>query len=58
MILTHNECALIAKLTKKLAIRERKIALEHDAKKIQLDLEGLNFIKFINFINFEHAPTQ
>ena len=58
MVLTHNEYALIARLAKRLAVRERKIARERDAQKIQLDLEGFNFVKFINFIHFEHAPTQ
>ena len=58
MILTDNAYTLLAKLTKRLAIRERKIARERDAKKIQLDLEGLNFLKFINSIDFEHAPKQ
>jgi len=44
------------RLTKRLAQRERKIARENDKKKIRLDLEGLNFIKFMNFINFETVP--
>ena len=58
MLLTGEAYTLIARLAKRLAIRERKIARERDAKKIQLDLEGLNFIKFINFIDFEQAPKQ
>ena len=58
MFLTDNAHVLLARLTKKLAIRERKLARERDAKKIQLDLGGLNFINFINFIDFDHAPKQ
>ena len=55
-MLTHEEYVLMKRLTKRLAKRERKIARENDKKKIQLDLEGLNFIKFMNFINFETVP--
>ena len=55
-MLTHEEYVLMKRLTKRLAQRERKIARENDKKKIRLDLEGLNFIKFMNFINFETVP--
>ena len=58
MLLTGDVYTFVARLTKRLAIRERKIARERDAKKIKLDLEGLNFIKFINYIDFEQAPKQ
>jgi hypothetical protein len=58
MTLTQDESVLIGKLAKRLAVRERKIAREQDAKRIQLDLAGLNFIKFINFINFAEFPKQ
>jgi len=58
MNLTHSEYALIKSLARRLAKRQRKIARENDMKKIQLDLEGLNFINFMNFIDFETAPIS
>ena len=57
-MLTHEEHILVKRLAKRLAKRERKIARENDKKKIQLDLEGLNFIEFMNFINFETFPIS
>ena len=58
MSLTQNEYVFVANLVKRLAIHERKLAREKDAKRIRLDIQGLNFIKFINYINFEHAYDQ
>jgi len=58
MSLTQHEYVFISNLAKRLAIRERKLAREHDAKKIQLDLQGLNFLNFMNFIDFKHAYDQ
>jgi hypothetical protein len=62
VILTPEERNLARKLEKSLAKRalaeERKMARERDRRKIQLDLEGLNFITFTNFINFAGIPRQ
>ena len=62
MALTLQERNLIKRIERSLAKRalteERKLARAKDRRKIQLDLEGLNFITFMNFINFEAFPRQ
>jgi len=62
MNLTYEESQFLGVLAKRISKRameaERKIARENDMKKIQLDFEGLNFIKFLNYIHFGSAEKR